>query len=303
MNTCGRLIFDIQRFSIHDGRGIRTLIFFKGCPLRCRWCENPESQSFTPELSYDPDRCLGCLDCVKADGGKAIRFEGGELQIDRGSIRDPEIYRDLCPSGALTVIGKAMSLKEVLAEVRKDMPFYAKSTGGVTFSGGEPFAQPRFLLELCRALTELDIPLAVETSLAAPWKHIAPALPFLTQFLADLKHTDAAKFTAFTGGNLDRVLDNFRTLAEREVPLIARIPVIPGFNDTPGDLRDLVGFAARLGNVREIHFLPFHTLGAGKYALLGREYCFHKNNRPDEGMLDTCLKLAGQQGIPARIGG
>jgi pyruvate formate lyase activating enzyme len=297
------MIFDIQRFSTHDGEGIRTTVFFKGCPLRCPWCENPESQSFRAELFYDPRPCLRCGDCTRVRPEDGIDLRPGGLHIDRHRIRDPEEYREVCPSGALRVVGQALSVEQILQEIRKDLSFYRRSGGGVTLSGGEPFGQPRLALELLRALKALGVPTAVETSLQAPWPHIAPCLFYVDTFLADLKHTDAGKLEAATGAEPALIEGNFRNLERNRAPVVVRVPVIPGFNDRPEEIEAIVQFAASLTNVREIHFLPFHTLGVGKYALIDKEYRFLSRAPEGNGGTAALVRLAEDKGLTAVIGG
>lgn len=266
------MIFDIQRFSTHDGAGIRTTVFFKGCPLRCPWCENPESQSSARELGYDARRCIGCLECVHhaRDGEIAPGPHG--VSIDRARIQDPSVFEGVCPSGALSVMGRDVSVADVIREISKDLPFYRTSGGGVTISGGEPFAQPAFLRALLEELDRMGLRATVETCLQAAWPRIEESLPFIEQLLADVKHVDPRKLKDVTGGDFSVIGENLRRLAQRGASVIARVPVIPGFNDSLAEMTDIVDFAASLGNVTEIHFLPYHALGAGKYRLLGRDY-------------------------------
>jgi pyruvate formate lyase activating enzyme len=297
------MVFDIQRFSTHDGQGIRTTVFLKGCPLHCAWCENPEGQRYGAELLYDPSKCILCLECTRVGRGGEVTVEDGRLHIHRDRIGNPEIYRDVCPTGALQVVGRETSFEEVLREIRKDLPFYRKSGGGVTVSGGEPYGQPGPLLEMLRGLKSLEIHTAVETTLQAPWGHIAPTLPYVDTFLADVKHTDPGKLKEFTGGNLRLIRDNFRRLAEAGAEVVVRVPVIPGFNDSSEEIRSIVGFAACLGNVREINFLPFHVLGLGKYAMIGDRYDFLTHAPEWNGRLQSYERLAHAQGLKTNIGG
>ncbi len=296
------MIFDIQRFSTHDGPGVRTVVFFKGCPLSCPWCENPESQSFDAELLYDPALCIGCLDCYRAAADGEVTVSEGRPRFHRERIADPRRYRSVCPSGALTVKGEEATVEAILAEVVKDRPFYG-AVGGVTLSGGEPFAQSGLLLSLARALRARSIDLAVETTLHAPWSAIAPALPFISLILADLKSADEARLREATGARLSLVLKNLALLEEARVPTAIRVPVVPGFNDSEGEIRAIIERARRHANVREIHFLPYHTLGMGKFALLGRDYAFPARSSPPAAALEGYAALAAAAGLRAIIGG
>jgi pyruvate formate lyase activating enzyme len=296
------MIFDIQRFSTHDGAGIRTIIFFKGCTLRCAWCENPESQSFGYELAYDDRKCICCLDCMQLARDGEIELESGRPRLHRERMRNPEKFARVCPTGALTVIGKDRSIAEIVAEIRKDLPFFRKSGGGVTLSGGEPYDQPAFLLDLLRALEALGLKAAVETSLSAPWTAIESSLPFVETILADVKHADAEKLKAFTGGNFSLIIGNLRRLEKSGTPVIVRVPLVPGFNDGLSEVSDILTLASSLGNVREIHFLPFHTLGVGKYRLLAKEYRFIEKT-PYNVDMSRYLDLARSMGLEAIAGG
>lgn len=297
------IIFDIQRFSTHDGEGIRTIVFFKGCPLRCLWCENPESQNRDPELLYDPGKCILCLECTRVGSDGAITLVDGKLDIRRERVRQPEAYREICPAGALQVVGREMSVQEVLGEIEKDLPFYRKSGGGVTVSGGEPYAQPAGLLELLRELRRLEIHTAVETTLQAPWNHVEPTVAYVDTFLADVKHTDARKFKQYTRGNLAVIQKNFRRLEKAGARVVVRVPVIPQFNDSLEEIGRIVEFAASLTNVKEINFLPFHVLGMHKYAMLGRDYQFLTRPPEWDGRLQEYEKLARDQGLQTNVGG
>ncbi len=295
------MIFDIQRFSTHDGPGVRTVIFFKGCPLACPWCENPESQSRKPQLLYDARLCIGCLDCTQVAVGE-VSVEAGRPRFHRDRIADAGRYRKVCPSGALTVKGEELTAEEIVREVEKDLPFYG-AKGGATISGGEPFAQAPLLLELVRALRKRSIDVAIETTLHAPWRAIERVLPFVSLFLADLKSFDERKFHAFTGGRLSLVLDNLARLEAARAPTVIRVPVIPGFNDAESEIEAIVAQAALFTNVREIHFLPYHTLGKGKFVLLGRDYPYPEVRAPSASTLSRYVDLAEAEGLQATIGG
>ncbi len=297
------MIFDIQRFSIHDGAGIRTVVFFKGCPLRCAWCENPESQSYQRELLYDPDKCIGCLECTRVERGDGISVRDGKIHIRRDKINDLEAYRDVCPAGALRVVGEQKSVEDILREIEKDLPFYRNSGGGVTISGGEPYGQPQLLLELLRALKQRDINTAVETSLQALWDDIEPTVPFVDTFLADLKHIDPDPLRKYTGGDLDQILENLKALDRKGARLIVRVPVIPAFNDSDDVIGRIIAFAATLDSVREIDFLPYHTLGLNKYSLTGREYNYSSRLPDWDGRLDRYTRMAEKKGLATNIGG
>jgi pyruvate formate lyase activating enzyme len=296
------VIFNIQRFSTHDGPGIRTVIFLKGCPLRCPWCENPESQSSMPELGWDEKKCIGCLECAAAARDGEVEVVDGRPVFHREKIKDPKRLADACPSAALATIGREASVADILQEVEKDVPFYRKSNGGVTISGGEPYSQPAFLLELLNALKAAGIPAAIETTLSVPWAVVEPTLPLVDLFLVDFKHSDPSRLRETTGGDLRRVMENLRKLERAAAAVIARVPIIPGFNHSTAEVSDIIDLAASFSNIHAVHFLPFHTLGMGKYHLLGRDYTFLTRETGAEDMGEY-LTLARGKGLEAVTGG
>lgn len=268
------MIFNIQRYSTHDGPGIRTVVFLKGCSLGCRWCQNPESRARSEDLLYDPRLCLaGCELCQQAAPAVITRTLDG-LIIHRQHVNDSHIaaLRDCCPTTALTVCGEEKSVEEIMATVLRDKPFYDRSGGGITLSGGEPFMNPTLAQALFEASHQAGIHTAVETCLHVPWKYIEPALPFVDLFLADLKHVDEAVFRQWTDGSARRVLDNLQRLAQAGKNMIIRVPLIQGFNASEADITAITDFAADRLRVSEIHFLPYHTLGMNKYQLLSQPY-------------------------------
>lgn len=268
------MIFNIQRYSTHEGPGIRTVVFLKGCSLGCRWCQNPESRARSEDLLYDSRLCLaGCELCQQAAPAVITRTLDG-LIIHRQNVNDSHIaaLRDCCPTTALTVCGEEKSVEEIMATVLRDKPFYDRSGGGVTLSGGEPFMNPTLAQALFEASHQAGIHTAVETCLHVPWKYIEPALPFVDLFLADLKHVDEAVFLQWTDGSARRVLDNLQRLAQAGKKMIIRVPLIQGFNASEADIAAITDFAADRLQVSEIHYLPYHTLGMNKYQLLSQPY-------------------------------
>ncbi|WJV55305.1 glycyl-radical enzyme activating protein [Prodigiosinella aquatilis] len=299
------MIFNIQRYSTHDGPGIRTVVFLKGCALRCRWCQNPESYSQTQDVLFDARLCLeGCELCHQAAPDVITRTAQG-LVIERQKLR-PEHYRvlqDCCPTLALTLCGEDMDVEQIMAIVVRDKPFYARSQGGVTLSGGEPFINPQLAEALLRKSHEQGIHTAVETCLHVPWHYIEPALPWIDLFLADLKHVDATVFKAWTGGSAKRVLDNLRRVAAANQKMIIRVPLIPGFNADKKSIRAITNFAADELNVKDIHFLPYHTLGMNKYVLLNQPYLAPQKPFDDPQLLDFARSYAQQKGLTATLRG
>lgn len=296
------MIFNIQRFSTHDGPGIRTVIFFKGCPLHCDWCSNPESQSFEYSLMYDRKLCKNFGDCIKHESGFLTNKENG-ISVDWPSVSNPEKLKNVCISQALTVSGEEKGVPEILNEILKDNLFFQQSGGGVTFSGGEPLAQGSDFEELLDEFNALKIDVVIETSLHVSWNHIHRCIGKTGTFLVDLKHTDPVKFGNFTGGNADLVLTNLKKLVARNENIIIRVPVIPEFNHTIQEMTEIIDFTVSLKTVQEIHFLPFHNLGSAKYQTLGMEYKYSGISNLDVSEMAEYVAYAESVGLIAKIGG
>ncbi len=310
------MIFDIQRFSTHDGPGIRTVVFLKGCPLSCAWCENPESQSFGPELLYTRSRCVGCGSCVEAAesenanglaaNGPAVRADPtGGILIDR-AVETPPGLENVCPALALRVAGREASVDEIMAEVLKDGNFFARSGGGLTLSGGEPLAQIDFAMSIFEAALARGIGIVIETCLAVSRKAVERAATLPLHWLTDLKHTDAAAFRAGTGGDVSLPLSNLEYLARSGADLTVRVPVVPGFNDDEASMRGILGFAAGLPRPRgrlRVDLLPYHDLAAGKYASLGRRYAFAPGTKVDGERMKDYAERGRSLGLDISIGG
>lgn len=260
LDTRGR-IFDIQRYSIHDGQGIRTICFLKGCVLRCKWCCNPESQEY-----------------------------GIQNMVVRGKTK---------------VIGRDVTVSEVMEVVEKDRSFFTRSGGGLTLSGGESLCQPQFARDLLRAAKETGINTAMESMGCAKWEVIEEILPYLDHYLLDIKHTNAKKHEEFTGRGNELMLENARKIAESGMTKLSiRVPVIPTFNDKPEEIRDIARFADQLPGVKEIYLLPYHRLGQDKYEGLGREYLLPDLLPPELSymqMLKTVVE--NNSGLRCQIGG
>lgn len=295
------IVFDIQRFSIHDGPGIRTLVFLKGCPLRCLWCCNPESQAFSPELLFDPGKCISCKTCAETCPRGAISVTGERLFFERELCQGCGKCAQVCYSGARMIAGRKMSVEEVLEEILKDTLFYRNSGGGVTLGGGEPLAQPDFAAAMLEASKKKRLHTAIETAGHIPWVHFEKVLPYTDLFLFDVKHMDPEVHRNFTGKDNALILANLERLA-RKGSVIVRTPVIPGFNDTQDQIGAIARFAHRLG-ICELHLLPYHRLGEGKYRLLGREPQKMARPKVEEEELDTLKRCAETKGMVIKVGG
>ena len=252
-------IFNIQRFSIHDGPGIRTIVFFKGCFMRCAWCCNPESQSREIET--------------------------------------------LTEAGKAKTVGRDVTVEDIMPEILSDMPYYRRSGGGVTLSGGEVLCQADFARELLRECKENGLHTAVESAASSSFSEIEKILPFLDMYLMDIKHMDAEKHKEYTGVSNERILENARKIADSGVELIIRTPVIPGFNDSAEEIRAISHFAKNLPGVREHHLLPYHRLGQDKYAGLGRKYSLSEIEPPSREKMEYLLSIAETSGLKCKIGG
>lgn len=299
------MIFNIQRYSTHDGPGIRTVVFLKGCSLGCRWCQNPESRARSADLLYDARLCLdGCDLCQQAAPDVISRTLDG-LIIHREKLTDDHYarLRECCPTTALSVCGEEKSVAEIMATVLRDKPFYDRSGGGITLSGGEPFMNPELAQQLLQASHEAGIHTAVETCLHVPWKYIAPSLPWTDLFLADLKHVNEAIFNQWTDGSARRVLDNLQRVAQAGKKIIIRVPLIQGFNADEAAITAITDFAADRLQVAEIHFLPYHTLGMNKYQLLNQPYTAPDKPLADPELLAFAQHYAQSKGLTATLRG
>ena len=252
-------IFNIQRFSIHDGPGIRTIVFLKGCYMRCAWCCNPESQN------------------------REI-----ETIVEKGKEK---------------TVGMDVTVDDVMPEILSDLPYYRRSGGGVTLSGGEVLCQADFARELLKACKEAGLHTAIESAASAPFSEIEKLLPYLDLYLMDIKHMDSKKHKEYTGVDNVRILENARKIAQSGVELIIRTPVIPGFNDTAEEIGAISGFAASLPDVCEHHLLPYHRLGMDKYEGLGRKYSLPEIEPPTKERMEYLLSVAQASGLKCKIGG
>jgi len=294
------IITDIQRFCVHDGPGIRTTVFLKGCNLHCGWCHNPETILPQPQLQVYPNKCIACGSCLAACPRGAHSAVDGQKHFDRRLCTACGTCARTCYAEALKLIGRQVTAPEVLAEVLEDRPFYANSGGGVTLSGGEPLCQQAFAIEILRLCKDAVVHTAIETNLAWPWEHVEPVLPWLDLLMADIKTMDSALHGQWTGTGNERVLDNVRRLAGRDLPLIIRTPVIPGVNDTEKEIGRIADFIADLANLQYYELLPYHPLGLGKYASLGMASPMPEDLRLDAARLKDLAAVARQRAIAVR---
>jgi len=311
-------VCNIQRFSIHDGPGIRTTVFLKGCTLRCFWCHNPESIRPKPEVQFFPSRCIGCGACVEVcpEGAQVFGEHGTRVFYREKCVACGKCV-DVCYAEALIFTAKAMSAESVVDEIMRDRAFYENSGGGVTLSGGEPALQADFsrdILERCRAA---GVHTAIETAANVPWENLAALLPLTDLVMMDIKHMDSAKHRDATGAPNALLLANARRLAESAKPILFRIPVIPTVNDTPEEVAAIAAFVRELHDLRAaqhdgasgeaappsppasitLELLPFHRMAGDKYNSLGWDYRAANLTPPTEEQMAALADVAQAQGI------
>ncbi|WP_338669038.1 (2S)-3-sulfopropanediol dehydratase activating enzyme [Pseudodesulfovibrio methanolicus] len=294
-------VFSVQKYSVHDGPGIRTIVFMKGCPLHCAWCSNPESQEFAPQLAYNSNNCIGadkCSHCIKhcSTGGITVG-DDGKVCMDHSLVHNDLSLADVCPGNAIIVYGEEQSVDQVLRRVEEDERFYARSGGGLTLSGGEPFAQPEFALALLREARRRHINTAVETCGQAPWSVIESCLPFVDNFLYDIKSMNDERHEEKTGRSGRRIRENLAKIKEAypKMKIRVRTPVIPDFNDTVEDIAAIIEFIKSLpGEKCEYEALPFHRMGQPKYTNLGKTYDYADIVKLDDELVDQIKKLEEQ---------
>ena len=272
MENMKSTVFDIQRFSVHDGPGIRTTVFLKGCPLNCLWCHNPESKMKYPEIMLYENLCKGCGECVGACPQKLHSFTDEGHKIDREKCARCERCASACVFGAISVSGKEMSVSEVLSEVMRDKSFYANSGGGITVSGGEPLMHIDFSCELLRAAKAEGISTAIETSGFSKWENIERISEHVDIFLWDYKETDPERHREYTGVDNSLILENLAKLDSLGKTIVLRCPIIPGLNDREDHFAGIAAVANKHPSILRVELEPYHSLGKGKATAIGREY-------------------------------
>lgn len=291
-NICTALrgtVFNIQRYNMHNGDGIRTIVFLKGCSLHCPWCANPEGMSAEVQLQFTAESCIGCGACVvRCPSGACAWMEGG-ISMHWARCRNCGACAQACTAHARVMRGRRMTVEEVMREVRRDAVFFRRSHGGLTLSGGEALLQWEFSCALLRAAREEGMTTAIETCGNVPWTAFESVHPYVDLFFFDLKHMDSDCHRRCIGAGNERILDNARRLGASGVRIIFRTPVIPGVNDSEENIRATARFAAEVG-AEALELLPYHAMGAPKYARLGRTYGLADLRPPEE---DKIARLRG----------
>lgn len=298
-NTTGT-VFNIQKYSVHDGPGIRTVVFLKGCPLSCAWCSNPESQSFTPQLAYSQNRCITlseCQRCIKVCEAEALRpGDEDKVSVNWDACTNCLSCAEACPAGALITYGKNQTVKDVIDQVEQDASFYARSGGGLTLGGGEPFAQPEFAVALLKEAKRRYIKTAIETCGHVKKDVLIEACKYCHTLMYDIKHMDSEKHKEFTKQGNEVILENFKAVREAypNLPIRVRTPVVPGFNDTAEEIQAIVDFLEGF-NV-EFELLPYHRLGTQKYTNIGISYPLGDISLDNDSFL-ALIEVSNQIGI------
>ncbi len=304
------MVTNIQKFSVHDGPGIRSLIFTKGCPLRCLWCANPENIHFGPDLMLFPDKCIGCKRCVDICPQNAITIarntDGKEyIQSHRELCIRCGACAKVCFSQSRVLKGEVLSCEQVEKKVDKDLPFYKNSGGGITFSGGEPLLHPQFIARIAKHYREKGLSTAVETCGFVPWENFEIVLPWVDWFLFDIKFIDSRKHKKYCGQENQPILENLQKLSrDGRCRIVIRIPIIPGVNDDKSDLALTGAFLGkRKDRLTGVHILPYHNYGTSKYDALGVPYQLSALESPTDEYMQQIRGTLEQYGLKVQIGG
>jgi pyruvate formate lyase activating enzyme len=300
MNTLIGTIFDIKKYAIHDGPGIRTTIFFQGCPLNCWWCHNPESQSSRAVLMCRANRCSSCQTCIEVCPQQGISLNG-TIVTDRSKCDLCGECAEVCFYGAREISGKPMTIAEVMAEIQRDVPFYDQSGGGVTFSGGEPLLQRRFLSELLRECQAREIHTVVDTSGFAAWEVFDSIRQDVDLFLYDLKMMDEQRHEQYTGVSNQLILNNLQRLAESGAQVFVRIPLIPGINNDKENLKESAALIADLPNITGIELMAYHDIAGAKYESLGLPYPLPDTLPPSDEAMQAAACYFEDMGLTVKL--
>lgn len=302
------LIFDIERFAIHNGPGIRTLVFFKGCNVKCDWCHNPESYHHQSEVVRITEKCIGCGTCVQKCKGDCLSDNwapGNAPVIDRSKCLMPDCgyCATVCYSDAISVSGRYLTVAEVMVEVEKDREFYGRTGGGVTFSGGEPLAQPEFLEALAKESVKRGLDTAIETCGAAPWQSFESVLKYINTVIFDLKHMDPEKHQKYAKISNKVILENLRLIDSLGVPIRVRMPLVPEFNDSDEDIQATAAFVSTLKNLQAFDVYPYNRMCEPKWKHLGIHNKLHGMPPHPMEEVKRIAQIARDFGITVTVGG
>ncbi len=296
-------IFNIQRFSIHDGPGIRTTVFFSGCPLRCLWCHNPESHKAKPQMAYFANRCMHCGACIAACPQGALSLDGGRMIADGESCIVCGKCLLVCPTQARKRYGEDYSIELLLDILLRDLTYYQKSGGGVTLSGGEPLLHTVFVAQLSDCLHARGVHVAMESCAYADYEqHIKPLIPLVDLWMIDIKAMDDEQHRVATGKPVSPILDNIRRLSQDGANIIVRVPVVPQLNDNEQNMRAMAEFLVTHTRIRDVELLPMHKLAEHKYEALGRPYPAAHIPPPDASSLPALAHILASYGLNVTIG-
>jgi len=297
-------VFNIQRYSIHDGPGIRTTAFLKGCPLRCVWCQNPESQTMRPEVFFVSENCNGCGACAEVCPQGAIEVIEGRSRTDRALCAGCGRCTEVCPNEARNLMGSSQTAQQVFQELAADEIFYQRSGGGVTLSGGEPLAQPDFAMAVLRLSKEASIHTALDTSGHVPWEIMRQVLEYVDLVLYDFKHMDPEQHKRYTGVSNELILQNAKRVHQLGVRVLARVPVVPGYNDSRENMLATALFITKeLGDSIPVHLLPYHRLGETKHERLEQPVKAIAAQPPSDEQMEETRAIFQSFGLEVHLGG
>lgn len=295
-------IFNIQKFSVHDGPGIRTTFFFKGCPLSCLWCHNPESQNYNKQVLFDKDKCVSCLNCQEACPENAISVKNNIVTTDEQLCKHCGLCEIYCIPGARQVVGKEYTIEEIMKEALKDRVFYNKSGGGVTVSGGEPLTQIDFVEDFLKRLKAENIHTAVDTSGAVNFDRLQRISEYTDLFLYDIKLMDDEKHKRYIGASNKLILSNLEKLSEIHDGINIRMPIIEGINADENHIKKTIEFIKKL-NIKKVNLLPYHDIAMHKYKKLGISYEKEKMSKPSDEKIQQFKNMFIDEGYEVKIGG
>lgn len=292
------IITTIQRMSLHDGPGIRSTIFFKGCNFKCVWCHNPETYSMQPELEFIKQKCIVCEECLKVDKNTPMAKVNDSMTFTKENFSECQKYSNICYSGALHTIGKEVTVEEVYQQVKSDIPYFRNSGGGITLSGGEPLLQPEFCKELLKIFDKHYVHTAIETNLSLPWKYYEAILPYLGLIFVDLKSMNSRIHESWTGKSNKSVLDNIKKLEKTGKLFIIRTPIIPNFNNSKDSVIEICNFLKNLKNLKCLELLPYHPLADSKFENLGIKNPMQGVPAVTENEIDKLYEIINEYRIP-----